>query len=56
MSDSYELRCKECGKTWGNAPRSFCEDCFSPLELTFDYAAIKSRVRREDLTSHNFNI
>jgi len=56
MSDSYELRCKECGKTWGNAPRSFCEDCFSPLELTFDYAAIKSRVRREDLASRNFNM
>jgi threonine synthase len=56
MSDSYELRCKECGKTWGNAPRSFCEDCFSPLELAFDYAAIKNRVRREDLASRNFNM
>ncbi len=41
MSDSYELRCKECGKTWGNSPRSFCEDCFSPLEVSFDYDAIK---------------
>ena len=51
MSDSYELRCKECGKLWGNSPRSFCEECFSPLEVSFDYAAIKKRVRREDLPS-----
>jgi threonine synthase len=56
MSDSYELRCKECGKTWGNAPRSFCEDCFSPLEVAFDYSAIKKRVRRDDLASRNFNM
>jgi threonine synthase len=56
MSDSYELRCKECGKLWGNAPRSFCEDCFSPLEVAFDYAAIKNRVHREDLSSRSFNM
>jgi threonine synthase len=56
MSDSYELRCKECGKLWGNSPRSFCEDCFSPLEVSFDYDAIKKRVRRDDLSSRNFNM
>jgi threonine synthase len=56
MSDSYELRCKECGKTWGNSPRSFCEDCFSPLEVSFDYDSIRKRVRREDLSSRNFNM
>src|SRR5438309_8429374 len=56
MSDLYELRCKECGKTWGNAPRSFCEDCFSPLEVSFDYDSIKRSVRREDLASRAFNM
>ena len=56
MSDSYELRCKECGKAWGNSPRSFCEDCFSPLEVSFDYDSIRKRVRREDLSSRNFNM
>jgi threonine synthase len=56
MSDLYELRCKECGKTWGNSPRSFCEDCFSPLELSFDYTAVHKRVRREDLASRPFNM
>jgi threonine synthase len=56
MSDCYELRCKECGKTWGNSPRSFCEDCFSPLELSFDYASLEKTVRREDLASRPFNM
>ena len=56
MSDLYELRCKECGKTWGNSPRSFCEDCFSPLEVSFDYASLKKIVRREDLASRPFNM
>ena len=56
MSDLYELRCKECGKTWGNAPRSFCEDCFSPLEISFDYDSLKKIVQREDLGSRAFNM
>jgi len=38
---NYELRCRECGKSWGNQPRSICDDCFSPLEVSYDYAAIK---------------
>jgi threonine synthase len=56
MSDLYELRCKECGKAWGNAPRSFCEDCFSPLEVFFDYDSLKKTVRRENLAGRAFNM
>jgi threonine synthase len=56
MSDPYELRCNECGKSWGNCPRSFCEDCFSPLEVSFDYASLKKTVHREDLASRPFNM
>src|ERR1700730_11754778 len=56
MSDLYELQCKECAKTWGNSPRSFCEECFSPLEVSFDYASLKRTVRREDLASRAFNM
>ncbi len=52
----YELRCRECGKTWGNIPRSFCEDCFSPLEVAYDYEALKKTVRREDLAARDFNM
>jgi threonine synthase len=56
MSVHYELRCRECGKTWGNAPRSFCEDCFSPLEVSYDYDSLKKIVRRENLASRDFNM
>jgi threonine synthase len=56
MSDCYELRCRECGKTWGNAPRSFCDDCFASLEVSFDYAALKKTVRRENLSSRPFDM
>ncbi len=56
MSDLYELRCKECCKTCGNFPRSFCEECFSPLEVTYDYDALKKKVRRENLAGRAFNM
>ena len=37
----YELRCRECGRRWGNQPRSICDDCFSPLEIAYDYDWIR---------------
>jgi threonine synthase len=37
----YELRCRECGRTWGNQPRSICDECFSPLEVAYDYDALR---------------
>jgi threonine synthase len=52
----YQLRCRECGKTWGNVPRSFCEDCFSPLEVAYDYDSLKKITRRENLSSRAFNM
>jgi len=52
----YELRCRECGKTWGNVPRSFCEDCFSPLEVAYDYDSLKKIARRENLARRDFNM
>jgi threonine synthase len=56
MSETYQLGCRECGKTWENAPRSFCEDCFSPLEVIYDYDSLKKTVRRENLAGRDFNM
>jgi threonine synthase len=56
MAVHYQLRCRECGKTWQNSPRSFCEDCFSPVEVSYDYDALKKTVRRKDLASRDFNM
>jgi threonine synthase len=53
---TYELRCRECGKTWGNQPRSICEECFSPLEISYDYDSIRPRVSRELFASRAPNI
>jgi len=51
MSQSnYELRCRECGRRWGNQPRSICDDCFSPLEVAYDYDALKSQINQGTLS------
>ena len=52
----YELRCRECGKAWGKVPRSFCEECFSPLEVAYDYDSLKRIARRENLSRRSFNM
>lgn len=56
MSEPFELRCRECGKTWGNAPRSFCEDCFSPLEVAYDYESLKKKANRDEIARRAFNM
>jgi threonine synthase len=52
----FELRCRECGKTWGNQPRSICDDCFSPLEVTYDYASLRAHLTRERIAQRAPNI
>jgi len=52
----YELRCRECGKTWGNQPRSICDDCFSPLEVSYDYDVLRRGVTRERIASRAPNM
>ncbi len=56
MTEPYQLRCRECGKLWGNAPKSFCEECFSPLEVAYDYDALKKIAHKENLASRSFNM
>ena len=53
---SYELRCRECGKSWGNQPRSICEDCFSPLEVSYDYDALRGPLTRERIAARGLNM
>src|SRR5437879_2423421 len=56
MSLHYELRCRECGKTWGNAPRSFCIDCFLSLQVSYVFNSLKTSAPRENLASRDFNM
>ena len=52
----YELRCRECGRTWGNQPRNICDDCFSPLEVAYDYDAIRPSISRERISQRPPNM
>jgi len=52
----YELRCRECHKSWGNVPKSVCEECFSPLEVFYDYDAIRHDFTREKIAQGPNNI
>jgi threonine synthase len=47
MAVAYELRCRECGKTYPNTPLSICEECFSPLEVQCDLDAARRTFTRE---------
>ena len=53
---NYELRCRECGKGWGNQPKSICEDCFSPLEINYDYDSIRGVFTRERIAQRAPNM
>src|SRR5216683_2015485 len=52
----YELRCRECGKAWGNQPRSICDDCFSPLEVFYDYDSFRATFTRERISQRAPNM
>ena len=56
MKEVYFLRCRECGKKYSNAPQSFCEECFSPLEVSYDYEALGRIAKRERLAHRAFNM
>src|SRR5260370_963872 len=52
----FECIGPECGPRWGNVPRSICEECFSPREVTYDRAAQKSTITREHIAAGPNNI
>jgi len=56
MAELYQLRCRECGRLCGNAPRSYCEECFAPLEITYDYPALRDRVTRNSIAAGPANL
>ncbi len=37
---TYELKCHECGRRFGNRPLSGCPECLAPLEVCYDLEAI----------------
>ena len=45
------LKCRECGRSYPSAPVHVCEFCFGPLEVDYDYAAVRARVTRARIES-----
>ncbi len=53
---TYELRCNECGRSFGNQPLSACDVCLAPLEVHYDLEAIRPGVSRASIAAGPFNI
>jgi threonine synthase len=49
MPFARALRCRECGREYPLDPIHVCEFCFGPLEVTYDYDAMRKSVTRESL-------
>ncbi len=43
------LICRECSRTYELAPIYFCEWCFGPLEVLYDYEAVAESISREKI-------
>ena len=56
MTSVYELRCRECGKSYGIQPLSICDECFSPLEICFDLEYARSRFTHETIAAGPMNM
>jgi threonine synthase len=51
MSSSvpYELKCRECQSGWGNQPISFCQKCFAPLEVVYNWPQIREQISKDEI-------
>lgn len=51
MGKVLGLKCRECGREYPKEALHVCEFCFGPLEVTYDYAAIKKKISRKSIES-----
>src|SRR5579875_126646 len=56
QATKYELRCNECGKSFGNRPQSACDDCLAPLEVHYNMESMRGRVTRDRIAAGPVNI
>src|SRR6266853_1317343 len=52
----YELRCRECQTRWGNQPISFCQNCFAPLEVAYDWERIRTEIDKDEIARRPANL
>jgi threonine synthase len=53
MSYVKGLKCRICGTTYPVEPLAICEECFGPLEVDYDYDAIKAKLTRDEIASRS---
>lgn len=56
MSYVKGLRCRECGLAYPHEPLHVCDQCFGPLEVVYDYEAMRGRVTRKTIESRPRNL
>jgi threonine synthase len=50
------LKCRLCGKAYPKQPINYCEDDFGPLEVDYDYEAIRETLSRAKIELRPFNM
>jgi threonine synthase len=56
MSYIKGLKCRECGKNYPKEALHVCEFCFGPLEVVYDYDAIKTVLSKDVIASRRPNM
>ncbi|OGR82336.1 MAG: threonine synthase [Elusimicrobia bacterium RIFCSPHIGHO2_01_FULL_64_10] len=56
MKKIKALKCKECGQETLPVAKHVCEFCFGPLEVVYDYDAIRRELSREKIQSRPQNL
>jgi threonine synthase len=56
MATTNGLRCRECGRSYPAEALHVCDFCFGPLEVTYDYEQIASRVSRASIEAGPLSI
>jgi threonine synthase len=46
VSSLHALTCRECGRTYDDVTGHYCEFCFGPLEVTYDYEELAKETSR----------
>ena len=45
------LKCRECGRGYPSSPAHICEFCFGPLEVDYDYDALREVITRASIAA-----
>jgi len=53
---SIGLKCKICGKLYPKSPINFCVNDFGPLEVVYDYTAMRSHISRAIIAARPRNM